>query len=61
MAATAATIAAGRYSARGTAVVAAVAVAVAAFCARQVILVRRLARFAEARDQVPGQSGLDTA
>ena len=43
VAASAGTIAAGWYSARGTAIVAAVAVGVAAFCARQLALVRRLA------------------
>jgi hypothetical protein len=43
VAASAATIAAGWYSARGTAIVAAGAVGVAAFCAGQLVLVRRLA------------------
>lgn len=61
VAASAATIAAGWYSAGGTAIVAAVAVAVAAFCARQLILVRRLAQFAEHRHQIAGQAGLDAA
>jgi hypothetical protein len=42
VAASAATIAAGWYPVRGKAIVAAVAVGVAAFCARQLVLVRRL-------------------
>jgi hypothetical protein len=42
VAASAGTIAAGWYSARGTAIVAAGAVGVAAFCAGQLVLVRRL-------------------
>jgi hypothetical protein len=43
VAASTATIAAGWYSVRGKAIVAAGAVGVAAFCARQLVLVRRLA------------------